>query len=383
MKKLTREDLTDILYGCAVLGTGGGGSLDEGLAMIDEALAAGREFTLADFSEMDPEAIVGTPYACGAISPLTEEEIRKYARLKPTEESFYILCMRQLESFLGRELGAVISTELGGGNTATALYVGAMTGRPVMDGDPAGRSVPALQHSTYFLGGVPMCPMSVMNRFGEGAVFTHVFDDERGEDMVRALAVVSQNHIAVMDHVNTAEVIGRNVIRGAISHAGKIGRAFREAKAAGGDFVAAVTEAGGGKMMFRGAVTESGYETRDGYTYGDTVIAGEGEYAGHELHIGTRTRISSAGSTASSSSPCPTSSASSTWTSGCRSSTPTPAWASASPSPPSPPRRSGRPSAGSRSSAPAASATTRTTGPTAEEEIWTTGFLPRCAPSSP
>ena len=46
MKKLTREDLTDILYGCAVLGTGGGGSLDEGLAMIDEALAAGREFTL-------------------------------------------------------------------------------------------------------------------------------------------------------------------------------------------------------------------------------------------------------------------------------------------------------------------------------------------------
>ena len=285
MKKLTREDLTDILYGCAVLGTGGGGSLDEGLAMIDEALAAGREFTLADFSEMDPEAIVGTPYACGAISPLTEEEIRKYARLKPTEESFYILCMRQLESFLGRELGAVISTELGGGNTATALYVGAMTGRPVMDGDPAGRSVPALQHSTYFLGGVPMCPMSVMNRFGEGAVFTHVFDDERGEDMVRALAVVSQNHIAVMDHVNTAEVIGKNVIRGAISHAGKIGRAFREAKAAGGDFVAAVTEAGGGKMMFRGTVTESGYETRDGYTYGDTVIAGEGEYAGHELHI--------------------------------------------------------------------------------------------------
>ncbi len=285
MKKLTREDLTDILYGCAVLGTGGGGSLDEGLAMIDEALAAGREFTLADFSEMDPDAIVGTPYACGAISPLTEEEIRKYARLTPTEESFYILCMRQLENFLGREVGAVISTELGGGNTATALYVGAMTGRPVMDGDPAGRSVPALQHSTYFLGGVPMCPMSVMNRFGEGAVFTNVFDDERGEDMVRALAVVSQNHIAVMDHVNTAEVIGKNVIRGAISHAGKIGRAFREAKAAGGDFVAAVTEAGGGKMMFRGAVTESGYETRDGYTYGDTVIAGEGEYAGHELHI--------------------------------------------------------------------------------------------------
>lgn len=285
MRTLTRENLLDILYGCAILGTGGGGSLDEGIQMIDEALAAGKEFRLASFADMDPQDVIGTPYACGAISPLTEEELRKYARLKETEESFYILCMKQLERFLGREVSAVISTELGGGNTATAFYVGAMTGRPIMDGDPAGRSVPALQHSTYFLQGVPMCPMSVMNKFGEGAVFTNVFDDERGEDLVRALAVASQNTIAVMDHVNTAEVLKDAVIQGAISYAEKTGKAFRDAKASGGDYVRAVMEAGGGKPMFEGVVTKSGYETRDGYTYGDTVIQGSGSYEGHELHI--------------------------------------------------------------------------------------------------
>ena len=235
MRTLTRENLLDILYGCTILGTGGGGSLEKGIAMIDEALAAGKTFQLASFEEMGPEDIIGTPYACGAISPLTEEEVRKYARLKETEESFYILCMKQLEQFLGREVSAVISTELGGGNTATAFYVGAMTGRPIMDGDPAGRSVPALQHSTYFLKGVPMCPMSVMNRFGEGAVFTNVFDDERGEDLVRALAVASQNTIAVMDHVNTVAVLKDAVITGAISYAEAIGRAYRQAKAAGED----------------------------------------------------------------------------------------------------------------------------------------------------
>lgn len=285
MRTLTRENLLDILYGCAILGTGGGGGLEEGIAMIDEALAAGKTFRLASFDEMQPGDIIGTPYACGAISPLSEEEIRKYARLKETEESFYILNMKQLERFLGREVSAVISTELGGGNTATAFYVGAMTGRPIMDGDPAGRSVPALQHSTYFLRGVPMCPMSVMNKFGEGAVFTNVFDDERGEDLVRALAVVSQNTIAVMDHVNTVEVLKDAVIRGAISYAEKVGKAFRDAKATGGDFVRAVIAAGGGKPMFEGAVTKSAYETRDGYTFGDTVIQGSGTYEGHELHI--------------------------------------------------------------------------------------------------
>lgn len=285
MRTLTRENLLDILWGCTILGTGGGGSLEEGIEMIDEALAAGKEFKLVTFDELDPQDIIGTPYACGAISPLTEEEEKKYARLKETEESFYILCKKQLEQFMGRKMGAVISTELGGGNTATALYVGAMTDCPIVDGDPAGRSVPALQHSTYFLNDVPMCPMSVMNRFGEGAVFTNVFDDERGEDLVRALAVVSQNTIAVMDHVNTAQVLKNAVIRGAISHAEAIGRAFCSARAAGGDYVAAVTETGKGKLMFKGTVTRSGYETRDGYTYGDTVIVGAGDYAGHTLHI--------------------------------------------------------------------------------------------------
>ena len=262
MRELNREDLLNILLGCTILGTGGGGSLEEGIRNVDEALAAGKKFKLVTFDELDPEAVIGTPYACGAISPLTEEEKKKYARLKETDESMYLLNMKQLEGFLGREVSAVISSELGGGNT-----------------------VPALQHSTYYLKGVPMCPMAVMNEFGEGAVFTNVYDDERGEDLVRALAVVSRNTIAVMDHVNTATVLKDAVIRGAISFAEKIGKAFRETKAAGGDYVAAVTAAGNGKPMFRGVVTGSRFETRDGYTLGDTVLEGEGDCAGHTLHI--------------------------------------------------------------------------------------------------
>lgn len=285
MRNLNREDLVNILYGAAILGTGGGGSLTEGIEMIDEALAAGKTFTLASFDEMDPDDIIGTPYACGAISPLTEEEKRKYARLPETEESFYIMGMKQMEEYMGKEMKAVISTELGGGNTATALYCGAMSGKLIADGDPAGRSVPALQHSTYFLNDIPMCPISVMNRFGEGAIVTSVFDDERAEDLVRALAVVSQNTVAVVDHVNTAEVLKNAVIRGAISHSEAIGKAFLTAKEKGEDFVAAVIEAGKGKPMFNGVVTKSAFETRDGYTFGDTVIEGTGEYAGHTLHI--------------------------------------------------------------------------------------------------
>ena len=285
MRTLNRDDLLNILYGAAILGTGGGGSLTEGIELIDEALAAGKTFRLASFDDLAPEDLIGTPYGCGAISPLTEAERKKYARLPEAQENFYILCMKQMEAYMGKELKAVISTELGGHNTATALYCGAMADKLIVDGDPAGRSVPGLQHSTYYLHNVPMCPISVMNKFGEGAVVTSVFDDERAEDLVRALAVVSQNIVAVMDHVNTAEVLKNAVIRGAISQSEAIGKAFLTAKAQGGDFVSAVTEAGKGKPMFRGVVTKSTYETRDGFTFGDTEIRGAGEYAGHTLRV--------------------------------------------------------------------------------------------------
>lgn len=285
MKILSKEDLINILYGCAILGTGGGGSLDEGIEMIEDAFSKGKEFRLAGFEELNPDDIIGTPYGCGAISPLTEEERKKYARLPLAEENFYVLALQQLEKFLGRPVNAVVSTELGGMNTATAFYCAAMAGCPIVDADPAGRSVPCLQHSTYFLHGVPMCPMSVMNKFGEGAVFTNVYDDERGEDMVRALAVVSQNTIAVVDHVNTASVLKDAMIKGAITYAQQIGEAFMKAKSAKSDYVGAVADAGNGKIMFRGVIETNEWETRGGYTYGTTTMKGDREYAGKELKI--------------------------------------------------------------------------------------------------
>jgi len=285
MRELTKENLMDILYGCAILGTGGGGHISGGIDLIEEALAAGKRFRLGTFAEMPEDAIIGTPYGCGAISPLTEEEEKKYAALPVPDKSVDLLNMEQLEKFLGREVSAVISTELGGWNTAIAFYCGAMTDRIIMDGDPAGRSVPALQHSTYYLKGVPMCPMSVMNDFGEGAVFTHVCSDERGEDLVRALAVVSRNSIAVMDHVNTVGVIKDAIIPGAISYAEGIGKAFRAAKADGADYVDAVLKAGKGRAMFTGTVRENTYDTVGGYTVGDMFLTGEGAWAGHELRI--------------------------------------------------------------------------------------------------
>ncbi len=285
MRELTREDLLNILYGCAILGTGGGGTLKDGTALIDKAFSAGKKFILADFDEVDPETLIGTPYFCGAISPVSEEEEKKFGSLPIPEKDPSLLALEAVEKLMGREVSAMISTELGADNTAIAFYTAAMTDRIILNGDPAGRSVPGLQHSTYYLDNIPMYPMGACTDFGEAMVLTYLPNDMRGEDILRAVASASRNSVAIVDHIAPAKDIGASVIRGAITRAEKIGKAFREAVSVESNLGDTVTEAAGGKRIFNGVIRENTYETRDGYTFGDMYITGEGDFKDHELHI--------------------------------------------------------------------------------------------------
>ena len=272
MKILEKQDLHDILYGCVILGCGGGGSLERGLQLVDEALDAGKTFRLASFDEIPDDDYIATPYYCGAVSPDTEEERRKYAGLPLLKEEPALKAIRQMEEVCKFDIKGVISTELGGGNTGVALYVGAMLDKYIVDGDPAGRSVPELQHSTYYLNDVSIAPISVVNLFGESAVFTSVTDDFRAEALVRSLAVVSKNRIAVVDHPAKGSVIKKSVIGGAISQALLIGRAWREALEAKQSVAKAVADAGDGEVFFKGVLESFTWDTVDGFTVGDIFI---------------------------------------------------------------------------------------------------------------
>ena len=96
----------------------------------------------------------------------------------------------------------MVATELGGANTAYALHIACQLGLPIIDGDPAGRSVPELQHSSFYV----------------------VVDDMRCEDMIRALAVASGNKIGVADHAVTGEQLRHSIIPHTLSYAMEIGR---------------------------------------------------------------------------------------------------------------------------------------------------------------
>lgn len=189
MKELTKQCLHDILFGCTVLGTGGGGSLEEGEKVIENDLAECRTFKLISLDELGPDALVASPYFCGALSPIEE----KFASEPPEP----VLAFRALEEYLEEKFFAAIATELGGGNTAIALSVAAHLGIPLIDADPAGRSVPELQHTTFFLNQVPITPIGVANKYSDTVIIKEVADDFRAEAIVRSIAVASENRVGV------------------------------------------------------------------------------------------------------------------------------------------------------------------------------------------
>ena len=285
MKLLNRQDLVDILSGAAILGTGGGGELSEGLALIDDALSKGKEFRLVTLDEAPQDALVCTPYMLGAISALPADQEAQYERLPRVPEHSVLRAYDRFQDYLGQKFYGTISCELGGSNTAVAFYAAAMSDAHIIDADPAGRAVPEITHSTYYINGLPAAPIVMANEFGEVMICENVLDDKRAEQIVRALSVVSRNDIAAIDHALEIREIRNAVIPGAISMAMEMGKAWRLAREHGQDVAKTIAMAGGGFVAFRGMDIEGDWKTEEGFTFGNIAIAGTGEHQGDRYRI--------------------------------------------------------------------------------------------------
>ncbi|MDI6824445.1 MAG: DUF917 domain-containing protein [Bacillota bacterium] len=287
MRNLEMREVRDMLEGCALLSTGGGGDPARGWEMVRREYEAGRSFLLASLEELPDDASTCSVYFTGSTAPRSPEAAARFARLpRPAEPPAY-LALRALERHLGRPFAALVSIEYGGLNTAVAVAMAARAGIPLLDADAAGRAVPDLQFSTYYLKGLPIQPLAVCTDFGETAVLEDVVDDFRAEDLVRALAVASGGLVATADHPSrVGDLRGGGVIPGALSRAMAVGRARREAGEAGRDAVEAVGEAGGGELLFRGVVrADPRWEDRAGFLFGEMEIEGTGAWAGSSYRI--------------------------------------------------------------------------------------------------
>ncbi len=286
MITLDRQAVRDLCTGATVLGTGGGGSPELGVALLDAAMEAGKHVRLVGVEEVPDDAIVVMSAFVGSIAPGAKDE--RYAKAMRekilTEESPLLVGLRLLESHLGRKVFAALPVEMGGLNTAVAGILGALAGIPFVDGDTIGRAKPELEMGSYTLQGIPLHPMAACDVWGNRALVVQTQSFKAAEQIARALAVVGGGTVTVRCPV-TGGVLRRMAIRGTVSAAMAIGRALREATEAGRDPVAAVIAAARGVRLFQGRLATLDWEDRGGFMWGEYTLEGTGPSAGHTFKI--------------------------------------------------------------------------------------------------
>lgn len=276
MNSLSLQEVEDILVGCTILGTGGGGSLDEGLEAVRIAFNKGYEFKLLDFDEVNDEKYYINPYYCGSVSPKEE---------KKELSNELVMAVKALEKYMNVEFDGVVSIEYGGGNTGQAMAAAAEMGKYIVDCDAAGRAVPELQFSTYFITNKPIYPFSVATRFGDIGIFPKVKDDARAEALSRFIAVGSEGTVGMADHPIKGKLLKESVIPYALSYAGIVGKAQRKAVENGRDPIEEIISAAEGYLLFEGIVSEVEWGKKDGFTVGTINIDGINDYTNDNFKI--------------------------------------------------------------------------------------------------
>jgi DUF917 family protein len=286
MKILDRKDIADLCLGATVLGTGGGGSPELGLFLLNRLIEMGKKIRLISVDEVPDEEVVIHPAMVGSIAPSRGEERKTedYRSRILAEDGPLLTGLRTLEEAMGRKAFATVPVELGGYNTPVAAILAGLAGLPFVDADTIGRAKPELLMQTYTVHNVSMTPMVLTDLRGNSVLVKKVASFKDAERIARAMAVVGGGTTAVRCPVQ-GKVFKRTIIPGGVTQAMKIGSALRAAEGEGKDPGQAAIRASGGMELFRGVVHRFEWEDRDGFLWGTIFVRGERNYSGHELKV--------------------------------------------------------------------------------------------------
>ncbi len=275
MWQATEDALDAIAVGAGILGTGGGGNPYIGRLRAREALRQWGPVTVLAPEELPEDARVVCVGGIGAPT-VGIEKVRDL-------QSYHAL--RALEDFTGEKATALISNEIGGSNSVEPLIPAAMAGLPVVDADGMGRAFPEFQMKTFFVYGVPCCPMAIADEKGNSVVIRETISPVWAERLARSLTVqmgcVACYAVAPM----SAEQVRRTAVPHTLSLARKLGDAVMEARAAGRNPLDAILDVCPGRLLFGGKVTGLERRTTVGFARGTLTIEGLDDYSGEQMFI--------------------------------------------------------------------------------------------------
>ena len=275
MWQATEEVLAPIAIGAGILGTGGGGNPYIGQLRAREAIRRWGPVTVLAPEEVPEDARVVCVGGIGAPT-VGIEKVRDL-------QSYHAL--RAIEDYTGERATALISNEIGGSNSVEVLIAAAQAGLPVVDADGMGRAFPEFQMKTFFVYGVPCCPMAIADEKGNSVIIRETITPRWAERLARATTIqmgcVACYAVAPM----SAEQVRRTAVPNTLSLARDLGTAVQRARDAGDNPLAAILDTCPGRVLFSGKVVDLDRRTTAGFARGTLSIEGLDAFAGLQMGI--------------------------------------------------------------------------------------------------
>src|SRR5215470_10711589 len=256
-RPVSLDEIESIAIGAWILGTGGGGSPYLALLNLRQLYREGTVVPLMDPMELDDDDRVAVVSNMGA--PLVGQE-------RLTDPHTIAQAVRMMEDVIGRSFRAVMSLEIGGGNSLQPFMAAAMLGLPVVDADCMGRAFPEAQMTSFAIHDLQMYPLTLVDVRDNAVVVARAASWKWMERLSRTACV------AVGSIASTCKAL-------------RIGQAVRAARRAHRDPIEAVLVSEGGQRLFAGKLQDVDRRATEGFLRGTATIEGLDDFRGHTMRL--------------------------------------------------------------------------------------------------
>lgn len=281
------EEAEDLVHGCCFMGTGGGGGPKIGLDLLRKTLEEGQEIKLTDPGNLPDDAWICTGAFVGSIAPPSEEmmALKEKLGLYRQVEHEIVRAVKELESYVGIRISAIAACELGGLNTPAPISAAVALGIPALDGDYAGRAIPASVHLKISIAGKNIWPRAFCDLAGNTVLIKQASSHAMMERIQKYLSMTTIGLIGGAGHLLKGKEMKRLINHGSISRCCRIGRLLREVRHSEADTAAFIAEQLDGWVLFKGVVEEKPWESKDGYMIGHYTMKGMDDFSGHRFKV--------------------------------------------------------------------------------------------------